>query len=201
MKIVDLFSGLGGFSQAFVERGHDVITLDLDPRFKPTIVADIREIRYPSLSLNGDIDVVLASPPCKAFSVASIPHHWKDHKPGLKVAEAVGIVANALRLIAEIQPTYWVLENPCGMLKRMIGDPKETIYLCSYGTKWKKPTDLWGRYPGKLKLPCAPHEAAPRGSKKGVQGVSDPAERAKLPYGLSLELCKRFENGVRPRLP
>lgn len=194
---VDLFSGLGGFSEAFVQRGHKVVRIDNDPRFKDvphTVIADICELRHPSLILNGNVDVILASPPCQAFSVASIPAHWKNHEPDEVVFEGLKLVTHALRLVAEVNPRYWLMENPRGMLRTVIGKPKEDIYLCAYGTKWKKPTDIWGRYPGKLRRPCAPHESAPRGSKKGVQGITDPAERAKLPYELSEEVCKRIED-------
>ena len=29
MNVLDLFSGLGGWSAAFVERGHEVVTVDM----------------------------------------------------------------------------------------------------------------------------------------------------------------------------
>lgn len=38
MRVLDLFSGLGGWSAAFRDRGHEVITLDIEPKFKPDIV-------------------------------------------------------------------------------------------------------------------------------------------------------------------
>ena len=41
MKVLDLFSGLGGFSQAFKDRGHKVTTLDNNPEFNPDICIDI----------------------------------------------------------------------------------------------------------------------------------------------------------------
>ena len=39
---IDLCSGLGGFSQAFRDDpAWEVITVDINPKFKPTIVADV----------------------------------------------------------------------------------------------------------------------------------------------------------------
>lgn len=35
MKVLDLFSGLGGWSAAFKDRGHTVFTVDVHPDFKP----------------------------------------------------------------------------------------------------------------------------------------------------------------------
>ena len=181
MKILDLFSGLGGFSQAFIEAGDEVITVDLEKRFNPRLLSDVRDL---TLYEDG-WDIVLASPPCEAFSVAGLPHHWKSHVPDQHVSHGLALVAATFRTIAQTRPKAWFLENPTGMLRKLIGAPRETIYLCSYGARWKKPTDIWGLYPKKLAKPCGPHEAAPRGSKSGINGPYSAAERAKLPYALS----------------
>lgn len=182
-----MFSGLGGFSNPFRERGHEVVTLDIDAKFEPDIVADVLEIRYPSLSLDGEFDVVLASPPCQLFSRARA--RWGY--PIDETTEALGVVAASFRIIAEVMPRWWVVENPTGRLQELIGPPKEKIYQCSYGREFQKPTDLWGNYPRKLRLPCAPHTASPSG--KVYLKMRNPAERSKLPYGLGEELCKRME--------
>lgn len=197
MRVLDLFSGLGGFSTPFKDRGHEVVTLDNDPQFSPDVMADVREVQFPGLPpMDQSFDVVLASPPCNAFSVASVPHHWKGHEPDGHVTEALGLVAKALELILSITPSYWVVENPTGMLRTLIGKPRERVYLCSFGAARKKPTDLWGRYPGKIGRPCSPHAPAPRGSKSpgSTQWLHGSARRAKLPYGLGEELCRRMED-------
>ncbi len=205
MRVLDLFSGLGGFSQPFKDRGHEVVTLDIEARFTPDVQADVRLIRYPSLSLDGDFDVVLASPPCEMFSFAQSWNGWPP--PWDRTASALGVVACTFRLISEIRPRWWIVENPFGRLStEFIGKPKETIVLCAFGGRWKKPTDLWGRYPGEIARPCIPHEpswvwseAERKAKMPGVLSsktarARDPAERAKLPYGLGEELCKRIED-------
>lgn len=206
MRVLDLFSGLGGFSEVF--RYENLVTVDNDARFHPTILANVQDLRFPGLPpIDRPFDLVLASPPCQAFSVAALQHHHKDHIPDQHVSEALGLVATTLRLIAEVRPRWWVLENPRGMLRTYLGKPKETVFLCAYGSPWMKPTDLWGRYPGHLARPCAPHESAPRGSNNnGVQGVRDPALRAKLPIGLGAELLRRMRDtgqtsNAGPRTP
>ena len=199
MKVIDLFSGLGGFSAAFVARGHDVTTLDMEPRFRPDIEADIMDIRPGDLPPS---DVVLASPPCQTFSVATISRHW--YSPGVPKTQAavrgIEVVRHTLRLIGSMGPRWWVMENPDAMLKRVVGPPAAVITLCQYGARWQKRTDLWGRFPpSAIRPPCrrgSPcHEPAPRGSVSGVQGVRDPALRAMLPYGLSEALCISMETG------
>lgn len=69
MRILDLFSGTGGASQAFLDRGHDVVRIDNDPQFADvpnTIIDDVRNDMY-----SGEFDVVWASPPCQAFSLGA----------------------------------------------------------------------------------------------------------------------------------
>src|SRR6056297_1166871 len=73
-RILDLFCGLGGFSQAFAESDRwAVTTVDIEGRFDPDIEADVLELRPSDLP---DADLVLASPPCKCFSRAAA---WTDH--------------------------------------------------------------------------------------------------------------------------
>ncbi len=179
--ILDLCSGRGGLSQAFEEK----TTLDIDPQFSPDILGDVR-LWQPTESY----DVILASPPCTAFSVASIPWNWKGHLPDVHVSEGLSIVAAVFKLIAQIRPRYYLVENPRGMLRKLIGPPTETIFLCSYGTPYKKPTDLWHNLPVKLALPCAPHQSAPRGSRAGAMAatIRNPAQRAFMPLALSQKI-------------
>lgn len=170
MIVLDLFSGKKGFSRPFAERGHEVYTVDIDASFEPTIVADVRELRWPILDIPRGIDAVVASPPCQKFSVAAIGRYWKKGVPQPEVVDAIGLVATTLRLIAEIAPRFWVMENPTGMLRTIIGPPR------------------------------GPHEPAPKGSKAGVDNPSLTAsERAELPYGLGEELCRRFEDVLAGR--
>lgn len=73
MRVLDLFSGLGGWSQAFVDRGHEVLRIDNDEAFLNvpwTSVEDVLTFRP-----RDHYDVVLASPPCQAFSLAATGTH------------------------------------------------------------------------------------------------------------------------------
>jgi len=202
LRVLDMFSGLGGMSAAFRDRGHHVDTLDFDARFKPTFCQDVRDF-HPK----GKYDVVVGGPDCRRFSVAALARHWKVrgavHYPTTMEAEAaVDVVRHAKRVILESDPEFWILENPRGKLRSLgvlAGYRRRTVTYCQYGASWQKATDLWGVFPPALQLkrPCKArdscHDAAPRGSKTGVQGVRDPALRALFPYALSLEICLAAE--------
>jgi site-specific DNA-cytosine methylase len=125
-QVLDLFCGLGGFSAAFHDSNRwSVTTVDIDARFEPTIEADVFDLR-PS-DINGDFDVVLASPPCTQFSTAGNHHAWDftTHEPTTEAAKnAVGLVFHTLGLIRSLSPRYWFLENPQGRLRWFLGHPR-----------------------------------------------------------------------------
>lgn len=205
MKILDLFAGLGGWSAPFRDMGHDVTTVDLNPDFDPDVCANV--LHLSPLEFEG-YDAVLASPPCEAFSVASIGHHWtgglRAYEPKTEHARtSLALVHWTLALIESTRPRYWVIENPRGMLRKLgVLDRYEriTVTYCQYGEDRMKPTDLWGGFPeGWQPRPVCRngatcHEAAPRGAKTGTQGLGNAAERAVVPYALasSVEIAMRL---------
>ena len=208
MRVLDLFAGKGGWSRAFVERGHEVVTVDCDPRFECDITGDIMDSQTAFLiHTNGPYDIVLASPPCEAFSVAAIGHHWlPGYVPRTDHAKmSLRLVERTLAIIESLDPRFWVLENPRGMLRKMpfMADiPRVTVTYCQYGDTRMKPTDLWGRFPPMMFRPMCSngadcHESAPRGARTGTQGVKDVADRALVPYLLSLEVCEAAERAIQ----
>ena len=99
---LDLCSGLGGASQPALDRGWRVIRVDIDPRFKPDIVADVRALPLKPFH----IDVLWASPPCQDFSKWGLRCFYpKPPEPNLSIA--LGVKAEIERLT----PACWVVEN------------------------------------------------------------------------------------------
>jgi len=211
MKVFDLFCGLKGWSEAFIDKGHEVITVDIEKKFDPTICADVMDLTAKDFAKFGHFDLILASPPCNCFSVASIYRHWKNGKPkDEQTVKAIALVRHTLKLIDDLKPTYWILENPTGMLRTVIGKPKYIISQCRYGRSIMKPTDLWGRLPSNFEAKrCKPgnpdHEKASRSAKAGLQAINNSFsnlgmrgkdERAKIPYGLSLAVCESCEKEI-----
>jgi hypothetical protein len=215
MKILDLFSGLGGWSQAFKDRGHEVVTVDIESKFNPTICKDIMQVTQKDF--NGTkFDVILASPPCNCFSVASVYRHW--NKDGTIKSdtelESIRLVLHTIELIYSLRPKFWVIENPTGMLRNVIGVPHYCVSQCQYGRSIMKPTDMWGRLPSTfIAKRCKPgnpdHEKASRSAKSGVQGINNSFsnlgmkgrdERAKIAYGLSMCVCLACENELNGKV-
>ena len=207
---LDLFAGLGGFSAAFADAdGWEVVTVDVDERFEPDIRADVLDLRPADLP---EADVVLASPPCVDFSVACITEKW-DHDDRRRpkhlpewgsIVESVAVVYRTLWLVQQLAPDWWVLENPQGMLGKIIGPSVGTVHYCQYGSEFKKPTQLWGHHPPMDYRVCdgAPncHVSNPREvntfrdeSRTRAVGVDNSAERAKVPRELSDAILEAVE--------
>lgn len=203
MIVFDFFSGTGSSTQAFKDAGHTVITFELDDFFEATEHANVFDLNAADLIAKyGQPDFVWASPPCTAFSVASMGHHWgggaRAYQPKTEAAKiSQDLVAHTRKLIADLNPTKgWLMENPRGMLRKLPvveGLPRTTVTYCTYGDGRMKPTDLWGVVPNwtprtmcKNGMPC--HEAAPRGAKTGTQGLKGARERSRVPYELGEEI-------------
>jgi hypothetical protein len=203
--IFDLFSGTGSATQAFKDANHKVYTFELDTYFKADENVDVFDLTVDYLrEVYGQPDFVWASPPCTAFSVASMGHHWKsgglNPVPKTQAAmESQELVAHTRSLLEGLNPTFgFLIENPRGMLRKLpvvAGLQRQTVTYCQYGDSRMKPTDLWGVVPNwtprpmcKNGAPC--HEAAPRGSKTGTQGLKGSKERSRVPYALGVELLQ-----------
>ena len=198
MIVYDFYSGTGSSTQAFKDAGHTVIKIELDEYFEAderdilTLTADILISKY------GRPHFIWASPPCTSFSVASIGRHWTiDKEPKtIQARESLKLVEFTLNLIRELNPYAWLMENPRGMLRKqevMKALTHRQITYCAYGDTRMKPTDLWGDVPNWIaRSACrngeSCHEAAPRGSRTGTQGLKGAKTRSMVPYELSQEL-------------
>ena len=79
MRVLDLFSGLGGFSEAFVRSGDEVLRVENNPLLSEvphTTMQDVHEMRERLALYHAqgepirEYDVLLAGPPCREFSLA-----------------------------------------------------------------------------------------------------------------------------------
>lgn len=170
MLMLDLCCGLKGASQPFAARGWDVVTLDIDARFAPDIVADLRTWHWSGPTP----DLIWLSDPCTEFSRESMPWCKTGNTPDLSIAQA------GLRIIRDAQPRYWVRENVRGSTRWVLpflGEPREI-----HG-----PFFLWGNFPP-LGRPLL------RMRNKESYSSTHQAERAKVPAALSEALAVALES-------
>jgi len=199
---LDLFSGLGGFSAAFEDSDRwEVAAVDIDDRFNVELQADVLDLRPGDLPA---ADVILASPPCRCFSRSAA---WLDHYDGSDpqtddARESVALVYHTLGLIRALNPRYWFLENPMGSkIKQYLGEPTGRVTYCQYGTDYQKPTYLWGDHPPMTYRWCSArdycHDHGSLEDERDERPLPrDPAERAKVPYGLSEAIRDAVESAI-----
>lgn len=187
VKVLDLFSGLGGWSAAFLARGHQVVTLDLEPRFNSDIQVDILNVTG-----LGTFDVILASPPCETFSVMSIGKYWTGGRGAYepkndKARLGLAIMNKTFALIDAAKPKFYVIENPRGVMRKVAPrKPNATTWYCRWGMPYAKPTDLWTNIQGEwptCRNGSDDHAAAPRGSALGIQGLTRAEIKARIVAG------------------
>ena len=206
MKVLELFAGSRSIGKAAESLGYDVFSSDVNDFDKIDYVVDILNFDIKKVPFKPDI--IWASPPCTTYSIAAISHHRPKNKPLSNFAiKSDLIVKKTLQIIKELNPNKWYIENPRGLLRKqnfMIGLPKTTVWYCTYGDNRAKPTYIWSNNIRSLlningwqpRPECfngnknCHHEAAPRGSRTGTQGVKGNYNRSKIPNQLCLEILK-----------
>lgn len=209
MKVLELFCGTKSISRAFAARGHEVYTVDWEKGFEPTLCVDIGTLTAEQIiDLCGGVpDVIWASPDCTTYSVAAISFHRKREANGnLKAVTEYAqrcdeINEHVVRLIRELDPRYWFIENPRGAMRKMnfVQDlPRYTVTYCKYGETRMKPTDIWTNHPDPQFIPpcrngdtC--HEPAPRGARTGTQKIKTAKDRSRIPDALCqhiVDICE-----------
>ena len=209
MLVFDFFAGTGSSTRAFEDAGDTVIRFELDKQFDVEEHVDIFELTAVELYRKyGRPDFIWASPPCTAFSVASIGHHWTGgHQAYIPKTEQARVnqdlVWKTRTLISGLYPKLgYLIENPRGVLRKLPpvqGLTRRTVTYCQYGDERMKPTDLWGEVPGWVPRPMCKngddcHVSAPRGAKTGTQGLKGAAIRSMVPYELGYEIRKAITN-------
>jgi DNA (cytosine-5)-methyltransferase 1 len=117
--VLDLFSGIGGFSKGFEMAGFDVKyaidnwsialeTFSANHNNPKTICSDVREIEDNFYKkIKNEIDIIIAGPPCQGFSMSG-KREIGDPRNDL--------FAEVIRATKYCQPDYVVIENVVGLL-------------------------------------------------------------------------------------
>jgi hypothetical protein len=204
MKILELFAGTRSIGKAFEEAGHEVFSIEWDENHSDIDwYTDISKISsHDIFDRFGVPDVIWASPDCTTYSIAGISHHrWKETSGNLVPHSDYALFCDntnkhVLRLIEELQPKYYFIENPRGGFRKMDfiqGYPRYTVTYCQYGDFRMKPTDLFTNHPDPQFKPMCKngdscHVSAPRGSVTGTQGMKNKIDKSRIPE----ELCRHI---------
>jgi len=149
MKIIDLFSGIGGFSLGFQKAGYQFTEHYFSEIDKHAIanykhnfphainLGDITTIRSTDLT---DIDIITFGSPCQNFSTAG-------RREGLKGAKS-SLIQHAIALIADIRPSIFVWENVKGTFSSNAGADFWAIlqalaHIGGYRLEWQLLNTSW----------------------------------------------------------
>lgn len=122
MKIIDLFSGIGGFSLGFQRAGYQFTEhyfSEIDKHAIANYKYNFPHAKYIGdiTTLHGgdftDIDIITFGSPCQNFSTAG-------KREGLKGAKS-SLIQHAIALITEVRPSVFIWENVKGAFSSNAG--------------------------------------------------------------------------------
>tara|TARA_R110002167_G_scaffold356291_3_gene571020 strand:- start:17668 stop:18324 length:657 start_codon:yes stop_codon:yes gene_type:complete len=158
MRLLELFCGTKSVGKVFQEKGWEVDSLDINPKFKPTICEDILEWDYETIPVNR-YDAIWCSPDCSTFSIATSGKYRSVAEPYGKENEyqrqaVIGnrCVDKCIDIINYFNPASWFIENPKGLMIHypplkefiFINEHHNTqVYYGNYGWDYPKPTHIW----------------------------------------------------------
>ena len=148
-KVLDCFSGIGGFSLG-LERtgGFETVAFCEIEDFPRKVLAkhwpdvpcyrDVWELTADRLAADGiAVDVITGGFPCQDLSIAGL-------KAGMAEGTRSGLWSEIIRLVREIRPSFLIVENVANLLRgpterpgrwfgRVLGDLAE----CGYDAEWE----------------------------------------------------------------
>ncbi|HBX50154.1 MAG: DNA (cytosine-5-)-methyltransferase [Bacteroidetes bacterium RIFOXYA12_FULL_35_11] len=135
LKYIDLFSGSGGFSLGFENKGfQNIFAIDIEPSFCETykynfpkhklIKKNICELSDSEISYHKEfeeIDVVIGGPPCQGFSMAgNIGRKFIDDPRNKLFKEFI-------RVVKVVKPNFFVMENVARLYNHNKGETRKEI--------------------------------------------------------------------------
>jgi len=146
LRVLDLFSGLGGASQAFVDAGDEVLRIENNVLLKDvphTHLMDVVELHAFLAEYHvarRDYDLIWASPPCLEFSNAYNAPKPRAIREGRDFEPSTALVEAALDIIDLLEPKWWVIENVRGAIPHLNPILGKYRQVCGSFV-------LWGHFP------------------------------------------------------
>ena len=139
MNVLDLFSGIGGFSLGLERAGMRTVAFCEVDSFCRAVLAkhwpgvpcyeDVRTLTAGGLARDGiSVDVICGGFPCQDISLAGAG-------AGL-AGERSGLWRHYSRLIGEIRPHYVIVENVAALLSRGLGEVLGDLAALGYDSEW-----------------------------------------------------------------
>jgi len=231
LKVLDLFSGIGGFSLGLERTGgfETVAFCEIDPFCQSVlkkhwpdvpIYNDVRNLDY-----DGPVDVITGGFPCQDISTSG-------RKEGIKEGTRSGLWSEIVRISSKIRPRYILIENvtnllsgpaeqPGGWFTRILTD----LAGMGYDAEWYNiPASFVGARHERNRVWIIAYPNSQRQPLKGgyfdafrttpnedwkTDRIIDHVQRTNLPYvcgdhdGVPREVdrLKSIGNAVRPQIP
>ena len=161
---IDLFCGCGGLSYGFERAGFNILlgidndskaleTFELNHKDAKSICGDITQVTYEKdlkpLIGGKTIDIIIGGPPCQGMSLSG-PRKFDDPRNKLYLSY--------IRLVDEIRPKMFVIENVPGLVGLFNGQIKDSII--------EKFTDMG--YEIQYRILCASDYGVPQSRRRVV---------------------------------
>jgi len=183
--IWDLCSGLGGWTEAFVQDGWTVIRIENNPLLQhiphtyPLDVLDWRQWieNFPTP------DIIVASPPCLEFSNAYAAPKPTAHRAGKEFHPDMRVLQAVVEIIQTKDPTWWIIENVGGAnhdFSKWLGQEPNQILM---------PFLLWGKFPA-IPMPKNFQHEKQKNDKRNSKIRSN--YLAMIPFELSFSLLQTW---------
>lgn len=161
--LLSLFDYSGNWSLPYAEAEWNVIRIDQKikrPDNFSTFNKDIGEINaewiYENIFDNyGEVDGVLAAPPCTDFAVSGAKH-WKEKDkikhtlfgPEKRLDYFIHMTEQTIRIIDLCKPDFYAIENPVGRIKKLVPEIGQAWYFQPFwfGDAYSKKTGLYGKF-------------------------------------------------------
>lgn len=197
MKALDLFCGLGGWSDGLSVEGFEILGVEINPEIAAlykhqVIIEDVRNLDGKEFK---GYDLIVGSPPCRDFSeIARVfGHRWKkppNPERGLTMVHAF------LRIVEEAKPTYWLMENVPNLNKFLDLKPKVETHIAPSMKRC-----FWGDFPFFLITQDHSKFRFLKRTKKGMRravyvGKHEQWKRAKIPLPVARALGRAVREAI-----
>jgi DNA (cytosine-5)-methyltransferase 1 len=142
LQLLDLFSGIGGFSLGLERAGMKTVAFcEIDPNGRRVLAKhwpgvpiydDVRKLDAARLRADGigRIDAICGGFPCQDISNSG-------QKAGIDDGERSGLWKHYARLVGELRPQFVIVENVAALLGRGLGRVLGDLAAIGYDAEWQ----------------------------------------------------------------